>query len=138
MEVSNVQVRRHVGKYNLANMSEEGAQIVVRFMVDGKIYSISDVVETGSQHDYEGDDISDAVDAISNSIERYWICTGRKETQEKIAFFWKHEALIRKAYAASQARGYQRLAAQNSKLARQYLDEAMAPVEPSSDDAAAS
>ena len=137
MEVKNVSVWRHVGKYNLANPNEEGAQIAVRFTLNGVQHCISDVVEPGSQYDYDGSDISDAVDAISNAIERYWISTGRDKTRETIKLFWKHEALIRKAYAASEATRFQRLAYHNASLARRYLDEAMADVEPSEEQAAA-
>lgn len=129
MEVTNVSVSRTVGKYNWANTAEVQAQIIVQFTLDGARYVISDLVEPDSQHDYEGDDVSDAVDHISNSIDRYWISTSRDETKAKIKIFWDNETAIRKAYAAYQAKKYQRLAARNADLARAYLDEAMAPLD---------
>lgn len=129
MEITNVSVSRSIGRYNWANTTEVQAQISVQFTLDGARYVISDLVEPDSQHDYDGEDISDAVDHISNSIDRYWISTGRDETKAKIKLFWENEAAIRKAYATYQAKKYQRLAARNADLARTYLDEAMAPIE---------
>ena len=129
MEITNVSVSRTVGKFNWANTAEVQAQISVHFTLDGARYVISDLVEPDSQHDYDGDDISDAVDHISNSIDRYWINTSRDETKAKIKLFWENEVAIRKAYATYQAKKYQRLAARNADLARTYLDEALAPIE---------
>lgn len=129
MEITNVSVSRQVGKFNWANPKEEQAQISVQFTLDDVRYVISDLVEPDSEHDYDGDDISDAVDHISNSIDRYWISTGRDVTKAKIEIFWKYEAAIRKAYATYQAKKYQRLAARNADLARAYLDEATALIE---------
>lgn len=129
MEITNVSVSRAVGRYNWANTAEVQAQISVQFTLDGARYVISDLVEPDSRHDYDGEDISDAVDHISNSIDRYWISTGRDETKAKIKLFWDNETAIRKAYATYQAKKYQRLAARNADLARTYLAEAMAPIE---------
>lgn len=130
MKITDVSFRRHVGKYNWADPSEEGAQIIVAFSIDGEKHSISDVVEPGSRHDYDGGDISDAVDTLSNALDRYWISTGRDKMRETIKLFWANEARIRKAYAASEAIRYQRLSAHNASLARRLLDEAMAEIEP--------
>ncbi len=129
MEITNVSVSRTLGKFNWLNTAEVQAQIYVQFTLDGERYVISDLVEPDSQHDYDGEDISDAVDHISNSIDRYWVSTDREKTREKIKLFWENEAAIRKAYATYQAKKYQRIAARNADLARTYLDEAMAPIE---------
>lgn len=129
MEISKVSVTRNEGCYDLAHPKDMSACISVRFEIDGTRYLISDNVEIGSKYDYDGDDISDAVDHIDNALKRYWIHSGREKTQKAIALFWENEALIRRAYAKSQASRYQRLAAHNASLARRYLDEAMAEIE---------
>ncbi|QIG74555.1 hypothetical protein EVC10_047 [Rhizobium phage RHph_Y25] len=126
MEITNTTVSRREGAFDWAHPSEKQAEIHVSFSIDGERYSICDTVEIGSQFDYDGDDISEAVDAIDCALDRYWISTSRDKTKANIAVFKANEQVIRKSHAASLARHWQKRAADASKRARAFMDEATA------------
>ena len=123
-EIEGARFLRAEGRYNLCDTSERSANLVVQFTIDGQRYTISDTVEIGGEHDYDGEDITDAVDMIEQAIARYLYSSKREETAQNIALFRENEDAIRRVYAASQATKYQKMAARNARLAMTYLDEA--------------
>lgn len=122
--ITDVSINRHVGRYNWANPTQEEAQIVVRATIDGVKYALSDTVEPDSRYDYQGDDIIEAIDALEASMGQYLFNSRKKEFDEKLALFRNYENEIRKAYAISRAKYYQRRSAEMSSLARAYIEEA--------------
>lgn len=124
--VSKTVVRRSEGNYDWAHPAERQAQIVVSFALDGEQYTICDTVEIGSQFDYDGDDISDAVDAIDCALDRYWISSQRDKLKATIAIFKANETAIRKEHASQLARHWQKRAAEASRKAMAFMDEAAA------------
>lgn len=122
--ITDVSIHRHVGRFNWADPSQEEAQVIVRATIGGVKYALSDTMEPDGQYDYQGDDIIEAIDALEAAKGRYIFHSGKKEFEEKLALFRAHEPEIRKAYALSRAKHYQRQSSEMAKLARLYLEDA--------------
>jgi sulfite reductase beta subunit-like hemoprotein len=124
--ITNVRVSRSVGRYNFANPSEEQVCLSVIFTIDGTKHVIEDTVEPHSEHDCEDEDVTEMVEAIARSVERYLYSSRRDKTRASIAVFRENEEAIRREYAKTMAARYQRLAYQHARTAQAYLFEAAA------------